>query len=83
MTQPAPVLPIDPQQVDETGLPWALLSRASDPSLVVPGATLVVGCAPDPLVARVVDLQPLDDDHLVHVEILGSVSELEAAIHAA
>lgn len=83
MSEHTPVLPVDPQQVDETGLPWVLLSRATDPSLVVAGRTLVVGHPDDPLVARVVDLEPIDGDHLVHVEVLGSVAELEHAIHAA
>ena len=83
MTTRTPILPVDPQQVDDTGLPWVLLSRATDPGLVIPGATLVVGHPDDPLVGRIVDLQPLDGDHLVHVEVLGSVAELEATIHAA
>lgn len=78
-----PVLPVDPQQIDETGMPWVLLSRATDPTAVRPGRVLVVGPRQDPLLARVIDLQPLAEDQLVHVEVLGSVAEVEAAIHAA
>lgn len=40
-----PLLPIDPQRVDETGLPWAFLSNATDLSAHVPGLFVVVGPA--------------------------------------
>lgn len=80
-TAHSPVMMVDPQQVDETGLPWALLSRATHPDLVQRGRLLVVGPPDDPLLGRVVDLEPFGDDHLVHVEVLGSVAEVEDAIH--
>lgn len=78
-----PVLPIDPQRVDETGMPWGFLSDAVRPGELVPGRFVVVGHPEDPMLGRVVDIVAEDDDHIVHVEVLGPVSEVERAIHAA
>jgi len=78
-----PMLPIDPQRVDETGLPWAFLSDSARVEDVAPGRFIVVGQPDDPLLARVVDVVPEGTDHIVHVEILGPVADAERAIHVA
>jgi acyl-CoA reductase-like NAD-dependent aldehyde dehydrogenase len=78
-----PVLPVSAQAIDDTGHPWALLSEATDRSAVYPGAVLVVGHPDDPLLARVLDVTPEDDDHVVHVEVFGPVAAVERAIHVA
>jgi hypothetical protein len=77
------VLPIDPQRIDDTGLPWAFLSDAVRPEAVVPGRFVVVGEVSDPLLGRVVDIVAEDGDHIVHVEVLGPVADAERAIHVA
>jgi hypothetical protein len=78
-----PVLPVDPQMVDETGRAWGLLSQAIDPSVVFPDALLVVGHPDDPLLARVTDIVPEGDDHIVRFDVFGPVSAVERAIHVA
>lgn len=40
-------LPLDPQQVNESGWPWTLLDEAADPARVRPGA--VLGTATHPI----------------------------------
>jgi hypothetical protein len=78
------VLPVDPQRVAETDLPWALLSAdATRPEDVVPGRFLVFGGPDDALLARVVDVVSEGEDAVVHVEVLGPVAEVERALHAA
>lgn len=78
-----PMLAVDPQMVDETGHPWALLSEALDPSAVVPGAVLLVGHPGDPLLARVLDIVVEGGQQIVHFDVFGPVSAVERAIHAA
>jgi hypothetical protein len=78
-----PTLPIDPQRIDESGLPWAFLSDAARADDILPGRFIVVGHPDDPLLARVVDVVPEGEDHIVHVEVLGPVADVERAIHAA
>jgi len=57
--------------VDESGLPWAFLGAAADPSVVAPGRFIVVGSGAARAVAQVVDIQ----DGIVHVRALrGSVA---------
>lgn len=78
-----PVLAVDPQMVDETGYPWALLSEAADPSRITPGAVVVVGTADDPLLARVLDVVDDGKESIVHLDEFGPVAAVERAIHAA
>lgn len=77
--------PLDPQQVDETDMPWSLLNEARDPSVIREGALVIVGDVEDPLVARVVDFVELGHVTKVHFEILGNAYEvadlLESARH--
>jgi len=64
-------LRVDLNTMDETGLPWAFVDDAPDPSVVEPGRYLVVGSGDARAVAQVVDV--LDD--IVHVRPLhGSVA---------
>lgn len=78
-----PILPVDPQMVDETGRPWAFLSEAVDPDLVVPGAVVIVGPPEDPLLARVIDVVAEGAEQVVHLDVFGPVAAVERAIHAA
>ena len=65
-------LRIDLNTMDETGLPWAFLDEAPDPSVVVPGSHIVVGSGAAVAVAVVVDIT---DEGVVHVQpIRGSVA---------
>lgn len=70
-----PALPIDPQRVDETGMPWGFLSDAVRPGELVPGRFVVVGHPEDPMLGRVVDVVAEDDDHIVHVELFDILKE--------
>jgi hypothetical protein len=59
-------LRVDLNTIDETGLPWAFLDDAADPSVVEPGRYLVVGSGDARAVAQVVDVV----DDVVHVRPL-------------
>lgn len=64
-------LPVDLNSIDESGLPWAFLDAAADPSAVTPGRFIVVGSGAARAVAQVVDIE----DGIVHVRALrGSVT---------
>lgn len=70
--QPAIDLFVDLNNEDETGLPWSLLSEATDQARIVPGAHVVVGSGRVRAVALVVDVT---SDDVVHVRPLpGPVS---------
>lgn len=70
-TDPRLDLTVDLNAIDDTGLPWAFLDAASDPSQVVPGRFLVVGSGQARAVAQVIDIE----DEIVHVRPLrGSVA---------
>ena len=49
-------LSVDLNTMDETGLPWAFLDEAPDPSLIVAGHHIVVGSGAATAVAIVVDI---------------------------
>lgn len=59
-------LVVDLNTMDDTGLPWAFLKRAVDPSRIVPGGHIVVGAGKVRAVATVVDIV----DGIVHVQPL-------------
>jgi hypothetical protein len=64
-------LVVDLNTVDDTGLPWAFLDDAINPSRLVPGAHVIVGSGEVRAVAQVIDV----DNDLVHVRPLrGSVA---------
>lgn len=64
-------LPVDLNAIDESGLPWAFIDAAPDPSVVTPGRFIVVGSGAARAVAQVIDIQ----DGIVHVRALrGSVA---------
>ncbi|HVA43941.1 MAG TPA: hypothetical protein VNF50_10705 [Acidimicrobiales bacterium] len=63
-------IPCDVQQVDETGMPWVLLSEARDPALIVPGAIVIAADESDPVVARVADVVDSAGHQVVHLELL-------------
>ena len=70
--QPAIDLFVDLNTEDEAGLPWSLLSEATDRERIVPGAHVVVGSGRVRAVALVVDVT---SDDVVHVRPLpGPVS---------
>lgn len=63
---------VDLNTMDDTGLPWAFLKRASDPARIVPGSHIIVGAGKVRAVATVVDVV----DGIVHVQPLpGPVSQ--------
>ena len=69
--QPLDLL-VDLNTMDETGLPWAFLTRAVDPARIVPGSHVIVGAGKVRAVATVVDVV----DGIVHVRPLrGLVSQ--------
>lgn len=63
-------LPLDPQQVNESGWPWTLLDEAADPARVRPGAVLVAGDPSDPVWVRVGELVSLATVTKRRVELL-------------
>jgi len=63
-------IPCDVQQLDETGLPWVLLSEARDPALIVPGAIVIAAEESDPIVDRVADVVGSAGQQVVHLELL-------------
>ena len=58
-------LRIDLSTMDETGLSWAFLDEAPDPSVIVPSHHVVLGSGAAVAVAVVVDIT---DDSVVHVQ---------------
>lgn len=69
-------IPLDPQQIDETGLPWSLLDEADNSEVIREGALVIVGDEEDPLLARVVDLVGLGHATKVRFEILAGAYEV-------
>ena len=63
-------IPCDVQDEDDLGMPYALLSEARHPSLIVPGAIVVTADADDPVLARVHTLTQQGDRTVVHLELL-------------
>lgn len=57
---------VDLNTMDETGLPWAFLKRATDPARIIPGSHIIVGAGKVRAVATVVDVV----DGIVHVRPL-------------
>ena len=49
---------------DDTGLPWTLLSEATDPARIVPGSFVVGG---NPQAQAVVEVVDVGGDGVVHV----------------
>ena len=65
-------LVVDLNTMDDSGLPWAFLADAPHPSVIVPGANIVVGSGTVRAVATVVDVT----DGIAHVRPLkGPVDE--------
>ena len=67
-------LVVDLNTVDETDLPWALLDQAPDPTLIRPGAHLVVGSGAVRAIALVVDIT----EGIVHVQPVRGTSAANA-----
>jgi len=59
-------LEVDLNSEDDTGLPWAFLDEAREPSLIRESAWIVVGSGDVRAVAQVVDI----DGEIVHVRPL-------------
>lgn len=78
-------IPCDVQQIDDTGYVWAFLDEARDPALIGQGAIVISSDEVDPVLARVVDLQPGPSGRkVVHLEILpGDPAEYVAALRRA
>lgn len=55
---------------DETGYVWTFLADAVDPSIIVPGATVVAGDADAPATAEVIDIVDGPVGRIVHLRVL-------------
>ncbi len=66
MTQPIDIW-VDFTSMDDTGLPWTLLSEADDPATIVPGVFVIAGNDQAAMVAEIVDVGP---DGVVHLRPL-------------
>lgn len=67
-------LEVDFHNEDGTGYIWTWLTDARDPSLIKPGAIIVVGDDDALAMGRVVDLVPEENGTVVHVDVLpGSI----------
>lgn len=73
MTYPVDLV-VDLNTMDDSGMPWAFLDAASDPSRIVPGAHIVVGSGTVRAVATVVDVE----GDVVHVRPLRGPVEQHA-----
>ena len=79
-----PDITADLNEEDETRLVWTFLDEARDPSLVVPGATVVAGEAEAPAVAEVIDLVDKPAGRIVHLRLLpGRVEDYAALVRPA
>ena len=66
---------------DHTGLCWSFLDEAGDPSLISPGAVIIVGDDDAVAVAEVVELQQIDTGTIVRFRLLpGSLEQYEALV---
>jgi hypothetical protein len=66
---------------EEDGYCWSLLSDASDPALIQPGAIIVAGEPDTPALVEVIDLQDIGHDRIVRFRILpGSVEDYEDSL---
>ena len=63
MTEHPVDLTVDLNSEDDTGLPWAFLDEASDPSAITEGSWILVGSGTARAVAQVADI----DGDIVHV----------------
>lgn len=63
-------IPCDVQDMDELGMPYALLSEARDPSRIKPGAIVITADEEDPVFARVHSLTKQGHHTVVHLELL-------------
>lgn len=69
---------------DETGLVWAFVRDARDPSLIEPGAIVAAGDGDSPAVAEVVDVVERPPGPIVHLRLLpGTLEDYEAMVRRA
>lgn len=69
---------------DQTGYTWTWLDRARDPSMIVPGAVVTLRDGEDTAMGQIIDLVPVANGTIVHVELLpGAVEDYQAAIERA
>lgn len=67
-------LEVDFHNIDDTGYIWSWLTDAPDPSVIRPGAIVVVGDEDALAMGRIIDLVPEENGTVVHVEVLpGSI----------
>ena len=82
MTPSTVDLVVDLNTMDDSGLPWAFLDQAADPSKVQPGHYLLVGSGAARAVALVADvtdgivhLRPLRGSVAANAHLLGGASK--------
>jgi len=69
---------------DETGYVWTFLGEARDPSLIHPGAIVIVGDPDAPAVAEVVEIVVKPAGQVVHLRVLpGAIADYEALVRRA
>lgn len=66
---------------ESDGYCWSLLSDATDPTLIVPGAIIVAGEPDTPALVEIVDLHDIGHDTIVRFRILpGEVEDYEDSL---
>ncbi len=66
---------------DETGNCWSFLDEATNPSIITPGAVIVVGADDVAAVAEVVELAPIETGTIVRFRLLpGTIDQYEALV---
>lgn len=63
-------LDVDFHNEDGTGYIWTWLSEARDPSVIIPGAVIVVADGDSLAMASVIDLVAHDNGTIVHIDLL-------------
>lgn len=66
---------------DETGHVWTFLREARNPSVIEPGAIVVVGDTDAPAIAEVIDIVDKPAGKVIHLRLLpGLVEDYAAAL---
>lgn len=63
-------LEVDFHSIDQTGYLWTRLSDARDPSIIKPGAVLVIADGEALAMGRIIDLIERENGTIVHVDVL-------------
>lgn len=67
---------------DETGYVWTLLAEAADPGQIRPGSIVTAGDEDTAAVCQVIDLVPVGNETIVHLNLLPGLVEDYRAVAA-